>query len=396
MEKIKNKQCIFWLLFILSFSLFSCNGEKKISEENKQNYTCPMHPQIVKDKMDSCPICGMDLVPMNSQNSKENTLMLSNSQIKLANIKTIKLADGDYQNQKELKGILQSNPLENQVISSKFAGRVEKLYVKETGVLLSKGQPIYQIYSEDLSTLQQDYLLNLNQMEAFPDEKIYKKLTEAAKRKLLLFGYNLKQINELEKGKNSNPRITVYANESGLVNEINISEGQYISEGMSIFSLGNLNTLWVEADIYPSEIENIKLGQSLKVIVNGFEDIQVKGKIDFINPQYDNNSRVIKLRTNIKNIDFKFHPGMFASVTLEEAQKSAILKLPVQAVLRDEKGANIWIKTDEHTFEAKNVTVGEENESTIIIEEGLKGGENVVINGAYLLYSEYKLKKGNI
>jgi Cu(I)/Ag(I) efflux system membrane fusion protein len=396
MEKMKNKQYIFWLLFILSFSLFSCNGEKKISEENKQNYTCPMHPQIVKDKMDSCPICGMDLVPMNSQNSKENTLMLSNSQIKLANIKTIKLADGDYQNQKELKGILQSNPLENQVISSKFAGRVEKLYVKETGVLLSKGQPIYQIYSEDLSTLQQDYLLNLNQMEAFPDEKIYKKLTEAVKRKLLLFGYNLKQINELEKGKNSNPRITVYANEGGLVNEINISEGQYISEGMSIFSIGNLNTLWVEADIYPSEIENIKLGQSLKVIVNGFEDIQVKGKIDFINPQYDNNSRVIKLRTHIKNIDFKFHPGMFASVILEGAQKSAILKLPVQAVLRDEKGAHIWIKTDEHTFEAKDVTVGEENESTIIIEEGLNGGENVVINGAYLLYSEYKLKKGNI
>lgn len=378
------------------FTFISCNNEKKVSEENKQNYTCPMHPQIVKDKMDSCPICGMDLVPMNSQKSKENTLMLNNSQIKLANIKTIKLANGDYQHQKELKGVLQSNPLENHIISSKFAGRIEKLYVKEAGILVSKDQPIYQIYSEDLSTLQKDYLLNLNQMEAFPDEKIYKKLTEAAKRKLQLFGYSLKQINALERDKNLNPRITVYANEGGLINEINISEGQYISEGMPLFSLGNLKNLWVEADIYPSEIDNIKLGQSLKVIINGFENNPLKGKIEFINPQYDNDSRVIKLRTSIKNNDYKFHPGMFASVILEDAQKTAILKLPIQAVLRDEKGAHIWIKIDEHTFEARNVKVGEENESTIIIEEGLKGDENVVINGAYLLYSEYKLKKGNI
>ena len=155
-----------------------------------------MHPQIVRDHPGKCPICGMDLVPMNSSDRKDGSIMLSESQIKLGNISTTLTQYQDFGSTIILNGRLMVNEEQTEVISSRAKGRIERLYVKESGDRIEQGQPLYEIYSEQLLTLQQEYLLALKQYEDLGRER-YESFLKAAEKKLLLFGVTKNQIRKL-------------------------------------------------------------------------------------------------------------------------------------------------------------------------------------------------------
>jgi len=374
-----------------SVFIAACKNEKKSAAVQK--YTCPMHPQVIKDAPGSCPICGMDLVPVNAGGDK-NELTLSESQIQLANIATMSIATSNFSTSKVLNARLVTNPELTEVVSSRYAGRIDKLFVKETGRQVSAGQPLFQIYSEELQTLQQDYLLQERQAAAFPNEKIYVTLREAAKNKLRLFGYSNAQIASLAKSNKTSPLVTVNATASGVVNEVSVSEGQYVSEGSPIIRLENYNQLWVEADVYPNEASSIKVGTPVKVSVNGFPELDQTVKINFISPQIDPSSQILKVRAPIRG-NGKLQSGMQATVSVPTTKISNAVALPLDAVLRDGSGAHVWIKTGKDTFAPRMVTTGAEDANQIIITSGLENVKEVVISGAYLLSSEYILKKGS-
>ena len=386
---------LFLLFFCLGTILISCSsGDKKTKQAASEiKYTCPMHPQIVEDHPGSCPICNMDLVKITAQKSNKG-LTLSESQIALANVKTITIGEGNFNNSKLLNARLVTNPTNTQVVSSKFSGRVDRLYFREAGQKIAKGQALFQIYSEDLLSLQKDYLLNFKQQNAFPSEVIYKKLTEAAKNKLSLYGYSSQQIKQLNTVNKTSPYITVYAPDSGLIKEISIVEGQYVTEGMSLITIENLNNLWLEADVYPSEIKNIKVGTPIKIEVAGFANEPIQSKIDFINPQLNAGSQILTIRANLPNANGNFKPGMQAEVKFPSVSQKSIISVPSNAVIRDEKGNYVWIKTGQDKFDVRMVEIGDESDATTIIKNGIKVGENVVVSGAYLLTSEFILKKG--
>lgn len=377
----------------LAPSLFiaACKNEKKVA--SSQSYTCPMHPQVIKDAPGSCPICGMDLVPVNSGGDK-NELILMDSQVQLANITTMQIAAGNFGTSKVLNARLVTNPELSEVISSRYAGRIERLFVKETGRQVSRGQALFQIYSEQLQTLQQDYLLQVKQAEAFPGENIYVTLREAARNKLRLFGYSNARIGSLARGNKISPLVTVNATASGVVQELSVSEGQYVSEGSPVMRLENFSQLWVEADVYPGEASSIKVGTPVKVSVNGFPDLEQTVRINFISPQIDPSTQILKVRGPIQS-QGKLQPGMQATVLLNTAKINDAVALPLNAVIRDGKGAHVWIKTGKNTFAPKMVTTGQEDADQIIITSGLENVNEVVVSGAYLLSSEYILKKGS-
>lgn len=379
------------LTLTASFFFAACNNDKKTSTDT-QKYTCPMHPQIIKDAPGTCPICGMDLVPVNTGTSAAE-LTLSESQIQLANIKTMEIASGNFSTSKALNARLVTNPELSEVISSRYAGRIEKLFVKETGRQVSKGQPLFQIYSEELQTLQQDYILQAKQAAAFPEEKIYLTLREAAKNKLRLFGYSNSQIEHLLRVNKISPYITVSARASGIINELNVAEGQYVAEGSPILRLENFDQLWVEADVYPSEASLIKPGTAVKVTVNGIPELSQTVKINFISPQIDPSTQILKVRAPLQN-NGRLQSGMQATVLLPSANINNAVALPLDAVIRDEKGAHVWIKTGKDTFAPRVVTTGQEDANQIIVTSGLEDAKEVVISGTYLLSSEYILKKG--
>ena len=380
-------------ILVISLFLVSCSQDKKESAASDTKYTCPMHPQIVQDAPGTCPICNMDLVPMN-QGSSEAELMLNESQIQLANVKTMKTGTGNFSSSKILNGRLVSNAEADEVISSKFAGRIEKLFVKETGRPLSAGAAVFTIYSEQLQTLQQDYLLQLTQAAEFPQEKIYQTLQEAARNKLALFGYTNAQIKALAKNNQASPNITVFAKRSGIVKEISVTEGSYVAEGTPVINIENLDRLWVEADVYPSEISLVKKGTAIRVMINGIPDSERSVRIDYVSPQVNPGTQMLTVRGAINNPSGILQPGMQARVLLPTSSVSNAVRLPVEAVIRTEQGAHIWIKNGKETFTPRNVTTGAEDADQIVIISGLKEGEEVVTSGAYLLYSEFILKKG--
>ena len=383
---------ILGLIILCSGLIFSACTEEHEKHAEAGKYTCPMHPQIVNNGPGTCPICKMDLVPVNSAGGK-NELSLSESQIQLANIHTMVINRTDFSTSKVLNGRLIVDPEQTEVISSRYAGRIEKLFVKEMGRSVSKGQPIFQIYSEELQTLQQDYLLQLKQVAAFPEEKIYQSMREAAKNKLRLFGYSDAQIRALTIAGKTAPLLTVYSSASGIVTELNVSEGQYLSEGSQILKLENFTQLWLEMDVYPNELGNIRLGTKVQASINGISDKEQTLTIDFISPQMDPSSQILKVRAPIKNPG-NLQAGMQATIFLPLAEISDALSLPLDAVVRDEQGAHVWIKTAKNTYSPRMVRTGEEDAEQIIILSGLENVKEVVVSGAYLLSSEFILKKG--
>lgn len=392
------------LLSTIAIFLFACSSENKTEDHTAHDhakeksastkYTCPMHQNVIQDGPGKCPVCGMDLVVVNKTSENSNDLMLSNSQIKLANITTQKVSMQPIGQTVVINGTLVENEDMIEVISSRAAGRVERLFAKETGRSVKKGEPLYQIYSETLLTLQKEYLLAKEQNDALGStEKRYKSFLDAAKRKLLLYGLTENQINVLGQNKALQNTITFLSPASGVITEISVAEGQYVSEGGILMRIANINNLWLDAELYPTETSVAKKGDKVIVRISGFENESVEATINFLSPEYRANSQITVMRASVSNPDSKYKPGMQAQVFFTHSTMSA-LAVPVDAVIRDGKGAHVYVQRGLNTFRPQMVEIGLEDFEKVEIKEGLVEGDTIAVTGAYLLYSEIILKKG--
>lgn len=395
MNRITFIKNISLVLLASSLGLAACEDQKAtpVAGVKEQTYTCPMHPQIVQNKPGTCPICGMDLVPFDKNNTDES-LTLSTNQQALANVTTITVGTGTVASVTRLNGRLAINPEATNYISSRVAGRVERLYVRETGVPVRKGQPLYQIYSEELATLQQEYLVMAAQAASFPGDQRFAQMERAARHKLQLYGQTEGQLRSLVNRKKTDPYVTYFAPSSGIVAELSITEGQYVPEGGTIMKLEGYGQLWVEADVYPAEANKVKVGQKVQVVVTGYEYQPQAMTIQFITPALQPGSQLMQVRGTIPNPNNQWQPGLQAIVLLPGTSSSAGLTLPVDAVIRDESGTHVWVETAKGKYEPRMVTTGKETSDQVEITDGLEEGERVVATGAYLLYSEFVLKKG--
>lgn len=397
MERKSFIQKFVLMAMLPSVFIAACSEEKKpeaaAAAKKLQTFTCPMHPQVIKNEMGTCPICGMDLVPF-EKNSNDKALKVDEKRQALANISTIIIGESSLNGFKQLNGRLTVDPEQSSYISSRIAGRVEQLYIRETGVRVNKGQPLYQLYSEQLATLQQEYLMATAQEKQFQGDKIERQIVASAKQKLLLYGQSENQVQQLLKTQKKDPFITFYAPASGVVAELSITPGQYVSEGSPILRLEGYGKLWVEADVYPNEAKQIKAGQKVKVVMVGWEDQPQEMTIDFITPALQAGTQLSQIRGSIPNPNHQWQPGLQSNVFIPTGNKGNALTLPVDAVIRDGKGMHVWVKSGKDSFEPRLIKTGTENENQVEITAGLQNGDHVVITGAYLLYSEYILKKG--
>lgn len=362
------------------------------TEESATKYTCPMHPNVVQDEPGKCPVCGMDLVQVKKTEAGNNDLMLTDSQIKLANITVARVSAKPVGQSVIINGQLKVDQQKSKVISSRAAGRIEKLTFKETGQTVKQGQPLYVLYSEELLTLQQEYLLAKEQYASL-GEKRYKSFQDAAERKLLLYGLTQGQLPQLNRN-SLQPRITFLSPTSGIVTEINVAEGQYVSEGTALYRIEDTGTLWVEAELYPNETALVKVGDNISVSVSGMEDQTVETKVTFMSPEFRNNSQTTVMRASVANPEGVLKPGQFAQVYLTHSARES-LAVPVDAVIRDERGSHVYLQSGQNTFRPQMVKTGIEGVNQVEITGGLKEGDTVAITGAYLLYSEIILKKGS-
>ena len=384
----------FGALLFIAFAFIACVKKDEYAQhiEAAEKYTCPMHPQIVQDKPGTCPICGMDLVKMGASTGADGSIMLNESQIKLANITTTLTRFENMGENTILTGKLMVNEEQTEVISSRVQGRIDKLYFKEVGQRIMQGQTLYEIYSEPLLTLQQEYLLAFRQFEELKEQR-YESFLIASEKKLVLFGMTKEQVGQLAQRKKADSRVTFHSPVSGIIARIDATEGQYVSEGSALYRIEKLDQVWVEAELYPGESLLVRIGDVVRVQVNGFENIPVEGRVTFLSPEYRQGSQITTLRAVIANPKREFLPGMQATVILSHSEKKAIA-LPVDAVIRDAKGSHVWVLDKYGSFKPRIVKTGLENFEKVEISEGVEEKENVVITGAYLLYGELVLKKG--
>jgi membrane fusion protein, copper/silver efflux system len=380
----------FGFMFLGACTQRAPNDHDDSQGESKEKYTCPMHPQIVQDHPGTCPVCNMDLVPVTSSTS--NHITLNDNQVILANIKTEKVSTKPVGHTYVANGRLANDETISEKVSSRVSGRIDRLFIKETGTMIRKGDPMYELFSEELQTLQQEYLLGLEQYRVLGEEQPrFKKIMESAEKKLSLYGISKNQIQQIRESGKIKEHVTYYSPVSGYISDLQVSEGLYVREGQSLFAVQNNNNLWVEAELYPSETALVKVGDKIKVRITGFESEDAV--VSFLSPEFRTNTQISEMRAVLKNNSGKYKPGMQAQVMFTSSSREA-MAVPLDAIIRDGKGTHLYVKTAPNTFEARMVRTGSENIEVAEITDGLKDGEEVVTSGAYLLYSEIVLKKG--
>ena len=381
-------------LILLTIALLAgCSSKNHQGDDHAAHhttYTCPMHPDVIQDQPGTCPVCGIDLVPVTHGASDGEHIMLTDTQLKLANINLAPVSWQRVGETRVVNAILTVDEQQSGAISSRAPGRVERIFIKETGRIVRKGEPLYTLYSEELLTLQQEYLLAKEQYETLGHaETRYKSFLDAAQRKLVLIGLTPTQIERLNKN-SLKPEITFLAPESGVVYQVNVVEGAYVSEGTPLFRIEDTRSLWVEAELYPGEDAFVQVGDTVTVMTEG-ETQATKARVIFLSPEFRRNTQVTMLRARIDNPNGVLRPGQFAQVLLTHSPRKTIA-VPTEAVIRDEHGARVYLVSGGNAFHPQIVQTGLEGPDFIEITQGLIEGDTVAATGAYLLYSEFVLR----
>ena len=388
---------IFLPLLFLVFMACNTKGKEDHSKHESHEttfYTCSMDPQIKEDKPGKCPICHMDLTPIQHSDTESNEIALSDQQIQLGNITTQTISEASSNLEQSYTGVLNINQEKIKTISVRSMGRIEKLFFKTVGDYVNKGEPVYVLYSEDIAIAKQDYVLAYKQMTMPGDfGKNARNLINAATEKLLFFGLTNKQIVDLRKNKEVSPFTTFYSTYSGTITELLMTEGSYAMEGSGIIKLADLNNLWLETQVNVNYAKDLRLGQNAKISFTDFPEKTINARVSFINPEINPDSRLLLIRMEVPNPNLQLKPGMQAIALLSQPKQKGIF-IPIDAVIREENATYIWVEKKPGVYENLMVETGVETNGMIEIKSGIDAAKKVVITGAYAINSEYIFRKG--
>ncbi len=388
-------------IFIVALILSGCsksedsNHDGQTLEKQKEYWTCTMHPEIRSDRPGVCPICGMDLIkkvvdeneePANDENMTNMVTLSGNKQV-LANVSTIVVKKENMQEQVTAYSYLDFVENNRKTISARFNGRIEKLLVDKTGDYIKKGQPLFEIYSPDLVQAQNEYLIALN------NSSNSNSLINASRKKLEIFGLTKDQFQTLEKTRELNFILTYYSPISGTVIEKKVQEGIYVNEGTAIYDVAELSTLWNIAEVFESNLTNIKVGSPVKLHLRAYPGEEFKGKVTFIYPVVNSQARTVKVRSEFSNYSGKLKPQMYGETVFSSYGGQGLL-IPASAVIITGKRAVVWVKAGEGMFEAHEVILGNRYNNKYHIISGLNEGDVIAATGGFLIDSESQLKTG--
>jgi Cu(I)/Ag(I) efflux system membrane fusion protein len=398
--------------------------EYKVGKAEKYIYTCPMHPSVIKDRPGACPVCGMNLVkksvidrsasggqvseaikqekmsPIGSVGEEMEQVTLSPTQRLLANVATEPVTRRSLSQEIYTVGKIDYNETNLAHVAARIGGRVDKLYVDFTGKEVEKGEPLLEIYSPDLVSAQQEYLLALNAYEKLKSSSLdeptqnSKSLLEASQEKLFLWGITEDQITELKETKKVKTHMAIYSPTSGTVIEKFVREGMYVMEGENLYDIADLKNVWMFGDIYESEISDVKIGQEVKVKTQAYPDEVFTGRISFIEPVLNPVTRTAKIRADFSNPHYKLKPEMYVEVKIKSGENQNCLTIPASAVINTGHMVMAWVEKEPNVFVPRDVKLGEKLGDYYVVLDGLSEGEMVASQGGFLIDSEAQLRAG--
>lgn len=405
----KGKSIFFiFLAFTTSLTLFSitsCSSgkkeeaEKEIRTRKATKYHCPMHPTYISDKPGECPICGMTLVPIEEEKGKEKyppgTVSLTPYKEQLIGVKYSKVSYVPLKKEIRTVGRVEYDETRLYRVNLKISGWITKLYVNYTGKFVKKGEPLFRIYSPELLSTQEEYLISYRNYQKVKNNPFLREDAERAlkdaKNRLILWDVEGWQIKELEKSGKTSPEMTIYSKYSGFVIKKNVIEGGYAKAGSNLFEIADISKIWVLADIYEYEADFVDLGQDVEIVLPYLEGQRFDGKISYIYPYLETKTRTIKVRIIVDNPDFYLKPGMYAKAVIK-IDLGERLAVPVDAVMRTGKKNIVFVKVKEGKLVPREIKTGPQVGDYFIVLSGVEEGEEIVTSANFLIDSESKLK----
>jgi len=422
-----KKRLIFLIMFLIIIGviiaglIISSNSKRSDEIKNIDYYTCGMHPEVKVKPEDykpgetKCPICVMDLVPVYRQMEESNhashkghtsseehkvaekkvlSIKISPRQMVLANVQTEKVRAHHIKRILRASGTIEYDETKIGYVSSYINGRIDKLFVNFTGASVYRGQELATIYSPELISTQEEFLVSLKNARKFPENKIFQSLLQSSKERLKLWNISDKEIQEIEESGSAKTQMTIVSPQKGIVIHKNVIEGQYVKEGTQLYHIVDLSTVWMQADIFEYEMVYIKKGLNVIIESIAYPGIQFSGKITFIDPVLNLKTRSIKVRVEIPNYNLKLKPGMFvtAKIVSSLGKRKAI---PRRALIDTgfKKVVYIKLRNESHgtLFTPRQVKTGVSDDNYIEILAGLNYGEEVVTTASFLLDSQAEL-----
>jgi Cu(I)/Ag(I) efflux system membrane fusion protein len=359
----------------------------KHEEEKGTVWTCSMHPQIRMDKPGKCPICAMDLIQVEVTGGDEQAvspdeIQMTEAAMKLADIQTMTVHKGSPGKEIYILGRVKADERNISELTARFGGRIEKLYVSFTGQDVRKGQKLATIYSPALVTAQKELLEAIEYKQSNPE------FYNATRSKLKLWNLTDEQIDNIETKGETQYYFDVLSPVSGTVTRRHVTPGDYLKEGSALFQVIDLSRVWILFDAYESDLPWIQTGDKVDFTVQSLPGKTYSGKVTFIDPVIDAQTRIARVRAEIDNKGFLLKPEMFANgiIYSETAGNTKDLLIPKTSILWTGKRAIVYVKIPNRrqpSFVYQEIHLGPEAGKFYVVKSGLYEGEEIAVNGVF-------------
>ena len=363
-------------------------GEKKI-----KHWVAPMDPTYISDKPGKSPM-GMDLVPVyeyddvTDEQVSGNTISIDPVVVQNMGVRVTDVEHGPIFKHVRTIGEVIVAEDEVSVVNLRFSGWIEKIFVDETGQQVKKGQSLFSVYSPELVTAQEEYLLAA-QMDG-PDSR----LARSSARRLELWGIGKGYLKRILKNGKASRNITISAPRPGYVLHKNVVQGARVNAGTDLYRIGDLDRIWVNAEVYEHDAAWIAVGQKATMELSFQQGETREGFVSYVYPTLNNKTRTLTVRLEFENAGLNLKPGMLATVRIETRRKDHSTSVPSEAIIHSGERRLVFVVKGYGKYEAKEIVMGliADNNRTEVLT-GLTKGEQVVVSGQFLLDSESQLQE---
>ncbi len=387
------KKQLFLLLILLATLSCSDKKQSEVKEEPHNHeqsvmYTCSMHPQITQDAPGSCPICGMALIEkdQNISATDPSTLSFTEEALSLMKVETFRVGQSvGSSTSKDLSGSIQIDETKRFDQTTKYGGRIERLFIYSEGEVIRKGQKIAEIFSPEIYKAQKELLIAARSKNNQPQ------YYHAVREKLQIMKFSDQWIDALESRGEAEAYFDLVAETGGTLIDLAISEGDAVKKGQLLYTTADLSAVWAQLDGYENDLESISVGQRVLLKSPNLSTFTSEGTISFIDKVLDEKTHTYNIRVEVSNDSGVLKPGMFVQVTLEPRESNG-LQIPASAVLWTGRRSLVYVQNASSSFEIREVEIGQEDTEYYKVLSGLTEGESVVVSGAFQIDASAQLR----